>query len=490
MYRNPIGTLTITGTLSLNGSLSIDLADYGQGDKIKINGDMDIGPNGKLTAGWTTNTVPIRTGTNTFRVVEVTGGAITGDFASVSLPQKLRQQATYDLGSDYLDIIFVGYETFGAHPSIAGSYNYKSIAGVLDTVHMATVQGGAASNGFSDQTKALVEEIYTAFDALPSLVYVQQAMDQLIPVAHQSWFPSAVLRTNSMVQSVENRLLQDAAYGRASGSTQTYLQGWRQESSRQADEYAPYSNYDTYAVLAGADYALTENIVAGGYLAHETTKYDIDLSGGEGDAKSYTFGAYARYSMDKWQFNATAFYGTDSYTASRNISLTPLGSLARADTKGSRLGTAVSAAYTYKHPWVDIVPVAGLQWLSWKANGFTETGGRENLAVHSQSETSLQARLGVRFTRAFESSRGFIRPYLHAAYIREFQTGERELTADIFESTLTIKAPGIEANGMRVDAGVEWQLSKAWRFDVHYTAQYNGACDESAGVRGGITFSF
>jgi uncharacterized protein with beta-barrel porin domain len=54
--------------------------------------------------------------------------------------------------------------------------------------------------------------------------------------------------------------------------------------------------------------------------------------------------------------------------------------------------------------------VLGAQWLSWKADGFNETGFTDesmNLAVKSQSETSLQARLGVRFSRAFESSRGF-----------------------------------------------------------------------------------
>jgi uncharacterized protein with beta-barrel porin domain len=295
-----------------------------------------------------------------------------------------------------------------------------------------------------------------------------------------------------MVQSVEDRLMQDAGYGRAKGSVQTYLQGWYQESSRQADAYAPYSNYSTDTVLAGADYALNENTVAGGWLAYETTNYDYDLNGGSGKDKGLTLGVYARHNIGSWQFNAAAFYGTDNYDASRDISMirSTLGTLARSDTDGSRLGVALSLAYTYKHPWVDVSPVLGLQWLNWKADGFTETGWDSPLVVSSQSETSLQARLGVRLSRAFESTHGVIRPYLHMACVREFETGERDISAELLGYAYTLKVPGIEANGMRVDAGVEWQLSKAWRWDLHYTAQYNGACDESMGIRAGVTFAF
>jgi uncharacterized protein with beta-barrel porin domain len=482
--RGAIGTLTITGTLAINnGTLSIDLLDYNTADKIIVNGDMVIGELAKLAAAWTTTTVPIQAGTQTFRVLEVNGGGITGDFnpSAVTLPNKIRQQGSYVLGSNYLDIILTGYDTFSAHPTI--NHNYLTVASIVDVTH-------GASGSSAD--KAIADRLYTMFDALPSVVYVKQAIDQLTPIVHQAWFPSAVLRTNSMVQSVEDRLMQDAGYGRAKGSVQTYLQGWWQESSRQADIYAPYSNYATTTMLAGVDYAFAENTVAGGWLAYETTDYDYDLNGGSGKGKGLTLGVYGRHNIGSWQFNAAAFYGTDNYDTSRDISMirSTLGTLAKSDTDGSRMGVALSAAYTYKHPWVDVTPVLGLQWLNWKADGFTETGWDSPLVVGSQSEVSLQARLGVRFSRAFESSRGLIRPYLHMAYVREFETGEREMEAELLGYSYTLKVPGIEANGMRVDAGIDWQLSKAWRWDLHYTAQYNGACDESMGIRAGVTFAF
>jgi uncharacterized protein YhjY with autotransporter beta-barrel domain len=478
--RRTAGTLTVTGTVNLNGTLSIDLVDWSHVDKVVVNGDMVIGATGNFAAGWTTDSVPVQSGT--FRVVEVTGGGITGSFDSAALPQKLRLESTYLQGSNYVDLIFTGYEGFAQHPGITG--NQEAVAAILDRIH-------ANPAGKSVEVVAAVESLYTMLDSLP-LVYARQALTQLSPSTYQAWYPSAVLRANSMVQSIEDRLMQDAGYGRARRSTQTYVQGWRQESSRNPDAFAAYSNYGTDAILAGVDYAFTENTVAGIYLAYETTEYDLDTDGGTSKGEGYTAGAYVRHNIGDWQFNAVGLFGTDDYTANSSIVLTGLGhNWAGADTDGTRYGAAASVAYTFKLSWLDAAPVLGVQWLSWKADGFTGTGADSaNLVVKSQSATSLQARLGVRLSRAFETNRGFMRPYLHMAYVHEFENGERDINSDLFGESLTTKSPGIEANGMRVDAGIDWDVTKAIRAGVRYTAQYNNACDESMGVRASISFAF
>jgi uncharacterized protein with beta-barrel porin domain len=484
--RGTAGTLTVTGTIDISrgtsadpagGSLSIDLMTATEFDKVIINGNFIISSTsgvGFLTVG-RGEEFPLTAGT--FRVLEVNDGDILGAFPdnNVTLPQSLGLAASYLLGSRSLDIIFTQLD-FGDNPDIMG--NYHTMAMLIDKAAAA----GAVSNSLFD-----------TLNRQPSIAYFRQVIDQLTPIIYQAWFPSAVVRVNSMVQSVEDRLMQDAGYGRSPRSVQTYVQGWRQESSRTRDVLAAYSNYDTYATMAGVDYAFSENTVAGVYLAYETTEYDFDAYGSTGEGKGYTIGAYARHNFGNWQFNAVTLFGTDDYSASRNISLTRLGTWANADTDGSRLGAGVSVAYTFKHPWVEASPVLGVQWLNWKADAFTETGFEEenvNLAVKSQSETSLQTRLGVRLSRAFESSRGFIRPYLHMAYVREFESDERDMTADVLGVPFTIKAPGIDANGMRVDAGIDWDVTRAVRAGVRYTAQYNNACDESMGVRAIISFAF
>jgi uncharacterized protein with beta-barrel porin domain len=485
--RNGAGKLTITGSVTLNGALSIDLTSWdGQAngqdwdgaytdangwDRIQINGDLTIGTTSSFVVG---RSEDFALSAGTFRVLNYTG-ARTGEFGTVSLPQSQGLAAAWAWVGNNLEITFTQL-AYGDNPNLID--NYHGIAVFLDNANAA---GGVPSS------------LFNTLNRQPSVAYFKQVLDQITSISYQAWFPSAVLRASSMVQSVEDRMMQDAGYGRAKSSVQTYLQGWRQESSRDADVDAAYSSYDTYAVLVGADYALAENTVAGGYLSYDSTDFTLDNYGSTSTGKGYTFGIYARHNRGAWQFNATAFYGNDDYSTRRNVHETGLGSWLDSDADGSRLGMAVSAAYIYKHPWLEIVPVAGLQWVNWKADAFTETGWAEEgmtSTVRAQNETSLQARLGARFTRAFESSRGFIRPYLHMAYVREFNTGRRDMTSDLFGDSLTIKAPGIEGNGMRVDAGVEWQLAKAWRWDLHYTAQYNNACDKSVGVRAGVTFVF
>jgi hypothetical protein len=76
------------------------------------------------------------------------------------------------------------------------------------------------------------------------------------------------------------------------------------------------------------------------------------------------------------------------------------------------------------------------------------------------------------------------------AYVREFENDERDMTAELLGAPLTIKAPGIEGNGMRVDFGIDWDVTKVIRAGIRYTAQYNNACDESMGVRANINFAF
>lgn len=473
--KNAAGNLTINGALVLNGSLSIDLTKWDEEnsirewDHIQINGDLTIGATGKLAVG-RSEEFPLMPGT--FRVLDYTGD-MTGAFESVALPQSQGLAASYAWVGKGLELTFTQL-AFADNPNLTGNYN--SMALLIDT---------AVANG------TVPNAILNTLNRQPSIIYFKQVLDQLSPMAYQSWFPSAVLRTNSLVQTIEDQMFQDVGYGRAKGTVQTYLQGWRQESSRDADASTTYSNYDTYSILAGVDYAISDSTVAGGYIAYETTEFDLDDAGGNTDNDGYVFGVYARHTMGNWQFNATALYGTDDYSSERYIGMTDFGTWAKSDTDGKRFAAAVSAAYTFKLPWLEATPVAGLQWTKWKADGFTETGSEAaNLIVESQSATSFQARLGARLSRSFESKRGVIRPFLHMAYVREFKTGKRDITAELFEQPITIKVPGIEANGMRVDAGVDWDITKSLRAGLRYTAQYNNASDESMGIRANITFTF
>ena len=494
--RDTAGTLTINGNVQNNGILSFDLLSATSFDRLHINGYLSHGlittpAGGVPTLGTSTSSLAVGLGEDfplqpgTYRVITFGGSqahpltgiegpnGFIGEFANVALPPSQGLQASYVMGPNYLDIVFTQL-AFGTNPALFG--NHQLIATHIDSAVLA----GTAPLSLLD-----------TLNRQPSVILFREVLDELSPTTYQSWFPSAVVRTNSMVQTIDDQLFQDARMERKIGSMQTFFQGYRQESSKDADENAAYSNYDTLAALGGFDYSVGEKLVVGGFINYETTDFDLDVFGGLSSAESITGGAYARHVRGALRVNATAFAGRDEYESKRSIIRTKFGRWAHAETKGSRYGSSITAAYVIDTPLFEITPTLGAQWLSWDAKAFTETGSTEaNLRVKYQSEASLASRVGVRIARSFEIGRGTLRPFLNVAWQHEFKDGERDLSAGLFGTTYSIKAPGIDSEGFRVDAGVDWNVARAVSLNVRYITEQGGSSDESVGVRGGVTIVF
>ncbi|MDR1009990.1 MAG: autotransporter outer membrane beta-barrel domain-containing protein [Opitutaceae bacterium] len=501
--------LTINGNVDLSGNLSFDMITDTLYDRLNVTGTMTIHSPAYLDDPGEANLIvgvadtfpfPLVSGAYALMTVNAaTPGDIVlvGDFAdsNVALPASMSIKTTWDWDIETAwDVALqenvetrrtlkIAFEQmpFANAAGLAGKY--LTAAGSVDKVHTRALTDTALFDAF--------RPLFDTLNHQPSILLYQEVLDQLTPSAYQAWFPSAVVRANSLVQNMEDRMYQDAAFKRKKGSVQMFLDGYRQEASRAGDDIAAYSNYGVIAAVAGIDCAIGENFVAGGFVACEKTDFDLDTAGGSCDVDSHTFGLNARYNTGRFQFNLTGFYGADDYKSSRSVALTRLATWADADTKGTRLGAAASIACTLNFPWFEFTPVAGAQWLSWKADGFQERNANEtNLKIYDQNETSLQGKYGVRIARSFNTKAGMLRPFFHYAWLREFEGGNRTLSADLFGSRIDIDAPGAHENGWRMDIGVDWSASRKLRVNLRYHSEYRGAAKENVGARGGVTYSF
>lgn len=467
--------LTINGTLKLLGSLSLDLVTETSYDEMIINGDLLIGDStydAALSIG-RASTFPLLPGTYTLVTVN---GNIIGEFNEehVSLPTSMSLKPSWRWAGKQLQVSFEQLP-FASSPLVTG--RHRIIAEHLDTF----VNGDV-----------IPLALYDALNRQPNIKNFNKVLDQLSPSTFQSWFPSAIVRTNSMVQTLEDMMFQDAVLGRKKNTVQTFLQGYRQESSRAETDLAMYSNYDTQAIIGGFDYAIGEKFVAGAFVEYEKTEFDLDTAGGFSDVDSYTFGLKARYNTGKFQLNLVGFYGADDYSSSRTVADTQLATWADSDTSGTRYGAAASIAYTLVVPeWFEVTPTVGVQWMKWQADGFQETGGRQaSLYVYDQSAKSLQMKYGARIARTFKINHGHIRPFFHYSILHEFETDTRTLSAKLFGGRYEIEAPGSRTNGWRLDFGFDWLVTEKVRIDMRYISEYRGAANESVGVRAGVTYTF
>lgn len=439
----------------------------------------------------TVNLMSITTGTVT------TTGTILGDFvlnnvafpASMSLKSEMgwtTEPHRYDTAlQQYVDThtLYVTIEQmpFASAPELAGKYLVA--AARVDEIYSTA----------DEQTYTAYAPLFDALNRQPSIILYNQVLDQLTPSAYQTWFPSAVVRTNALLQSIDDRMYQDAAFKRKKGTWSLFLDGYRQEASRNEDDNAAYSNYGIIGTVVGADYAIGENFVAGGFLSYDKTDFDLDIAGGSSDVNSYTFGLKARYNLKIFQFNMSAFYGTDAYKSTRSVAMTGLGTWATADTDGTRVGAAASIACTLRPKLfeLEVTPVVGLQFLNWSADAFQETNaGAANLYVYKQSANSRQLKAGVRIARSFPLKNGFLRPYFHYSLLHEIMSDERTMSADLFGQRIDIAAPATKADGYRIDLGIDWSVTRRLRVELRYQSEYRGAASESVGVRGGVNYTF
>lgn len=499
--------LTINGNVGLSGNLSFDLITDKVYDRLKINGTLNIHSPAHPTSTGDANlviglakTFPIVSGSYNLMTIHSTGTntPIVGDFADshVSFPVSMSIKSSWgwtDIKEAYNEellrdseverTLFVTFEQmrFDSSPLLAGKY--LTTATVVDDIYAQTLA--------DPSLHTIYEPLFDSLNRQRSIILYQNVLDQLTPSTYQAWFPSAIVRANTMVLSVEDRMYQDAAFKRKKGTVQTFLEGYGQEASRGKSNLAAYSNYAVVTAIAGVDYAFRENIVAGLFTAYETTNFDLDTAGGTCDVNSYTFGLNMRYLKGRFQGNLTAFVGTDDYKSSRSVALTQLATWADADTSGSRVGAAASIAYSIPFSWFEITPEVGAQMLDWDADGFDERNANEaNLKVYSQNATSLQGKFGLRIAQSYKTKMGVLRPFFHYAWLHEFDNESRTISADLFGQRIDIEAPGTNGDGWRLDLGVDWSASRKCNVYLRYHSEYRSAAGENVGIRGGVTYTF
>ena len=397
-------------------------------------------------------------------------GTISNSFSTVNLGDK---SWSYFVGADYIDITYTQLLFAAKYPQFIG--NDKILADFMDK---ATLSGAAP---------AVLVDSMNRKDS----TFFQSVINQLSPATYYSWYPAAVEHTNSLVQTLDDRV--DQRGERLVHSVETYSFNYRQESSinRSDTIHTDYSNFDTVSYMVGTDYKVSPLLVVGGLIDSSSTHTDLDTFKSVSTTDSYTGALYAQHRRENFQLQLVGFMGADKYVARRNVANTTLGDWATSNTNGTRLGASLSGAYTYRTKWVEIDPMAGVQVLDWRAKGFNEAdGGLASLAVANQFEVSLAGHVGVRLAQSYKTANGFIRPFVSFNVQHEFNGGDRTMKGNLWGDKLSVNAPGIQSQGIHVNAGVDFDVTHALSMQLRYSIGHGGASSESLGVRGGLTYAF
>ena len=188
--------------------------------------------------------------------------------------------------------------------------------------------------------------------------------------------------------------------------------------------------YDSFSVLAGADYRISDTFVLGGAISYSDTHSDYDQSLGNVKARTTGVAAYATYYVDTWYVDGFIAYGSVDYDSTRNILIPSnnpaakaINTSATASPNGDQWSASVGVGRSFEMAPITVTPTARLGYIHVKNKAFTESEPNNGLGLSVDSRTieSLQSALGGKLSMVVNSSAGVFVPYVTANWMHEFK---------------------------------------------------------------------
>jgi outer membrane lipase/esterase len=196
--------------------------------------------------------------------------------------------------------------------------------------------------------------------------------------------------------------------------------------------------YDAWSILAGADYRVTDALVAGGALSYEDTRSRFDNSLGHVDAATWSAAGYATYTSGPWYVDGYISYGHVDYDTTRTI-LVPsnnpqvptIVSNANASPRGNQWSLSAGTGYNIPMANYLLVPFARLGYIDVKNKAFSESesGTGLGLAVGDRTLESLQTAIGATISTTVNTTHGVFGPYFTAQWVHEFKNDNPSIVA-------------------------------------------------------------
>jgi outer membrane autotransporter protein len=272
----------------------------------------------------------------------------------------------------------------------------------------------------------------------------------------------------------------------------TYGTGDKDPTSRE-----PGFDFDSWGLVAGVDYRLTDQLILGFALNYAATESSIDSNGGDVDLDGVGGSVYGTYYLGNFYVDFMAGLAAKDYDTQRNVGYsvasttggtTVVNQVFNGSTDADDLSMAVGTGYNLALGGFSLTPYVQLAYLESDIDGYTESlqGGNSSpgfglaLSVDDQEVKSLASIVGVQFARVINTSRGVLTPYLRADWEHEFENDDRNITARFaavgssYDALNTIIIPTDEPdrNFFNFGAGLSAVLAGGWQCFLDYSTVF------------------
>jgi outer membrane autotransporter protein len=282
----------------------------------------------------------------------------------------------------------------------------------------------------------------------------------------------------------------DDAIGRRSGLLHNKEHGiilWADamggSAQRNADGAAERTDISAWGLAMGADIAIGNDAMLGGAVSWATGRNTGTgvLSENSNKVSAIALTAYGAWSDGVLMVDGQAALGLNNYVQRRRIDVT--GQTAEAHYDGRTYEVLANVGYDVLLGSFKLTPGVSLKWLRMATDGYSEDGaGVLNLTVGDTAVDQLRSRMGVRLSRSFETSVGWLRPDFSVAWQHDFSAGVVTTDAMLSGVAFSTSAARPGADGTALGAGLSLFGAGGTAVQVSYDGEFRCAYASHAGV--------
>ena len=499
---NSIGTLSVAGNLVFTAAASYMIeVSPASADRTNVTGMATLG-GATVKASFAAGTYVARQ----YTIINAAGG-VSGTFSSLvntNLPGGFTPTVSYDANNAYLNLALNFTPT--PAPNFGGGLtgNQQAVGNALISFFNTT---GGIPLVFGTLTPAGLTQL-SGETATGSQQTTFNAMNQFMGVMTDPFIagrgdpigaggsPSAFADEATLAYAARRKPNDALAaiYTKAPPIAQSFEQRWSVWAAAYGGSQTTDGNTvigssnarsSVYGIVAGADYRLSPNTIAGFALAGGGTNFSVN-GFGSGRSDLFQAGAFIRHTIGAAYLSGALAYGWQDITTDRTVTVAGIDRL-RAQFNANAWSGRVEGGYRFVAQGLGITPYAAGQFTTFELPNYAEQAivGANTfaLAYNSRSVTDTRSELGLRTDKSFPMPNGILTLRGRAAWAHDFNP-DRSVAATF----QTLPGASFVVNGARqaadaalVTGSAEMKWINGWSTAATFEGEFSNVTRSYAG---------
>jgi outer membrane lipase/esterase len=270
------------------------------------------------------------------------------------------------------------------------------------------------------------------------------------------------------------------------GRLGVFLNGVVQFGQNDPTDFQAGYDYNVQGITAGADWRLTDSVVAG--LAfnwrNDETRYDSASKARLGKLDDTALGGtvYLSVFQDGFYADLIGAFASHDFDLERRIVYgnagTTVDRTAKSSPQANEWSWALGTGWDFDLPWVQgmtLGPLFDVQWIRLEVDPYTESGAAGlDLSVRGQVVKSFSTVLGGKWSYSLSTPIGVITPQVRASWQYEFQNDPRQIKVSFVNDPFGTTLPIVTSNPERSWANIGASLSMTLPFNLTAFGDYEG----------------